>query len=246
MGVKQKCCSADRFLTHAARDDMPAGFDFGDDFCNFATIMNQLEIELKFHVPEFGPLRSRLAELGASCAGARNFEHNVRYETEDDRLINNQCLLRLRKDKNTSLTFKSPPPAGTDPRFKVARELEVRIDDFDTMDAILRALNFQPRQIYQKWRETWRIHHATVCMDTMPFGRFLEIEGLPDTIMRLVNELGLRWERRIRANYLGMFAALKDKEGLPFDDLTFDNFRTVSISFDHHCRHFEAGSDDGE
>jgi adenylate cyclase class 2 len=150
------------------------------------------------------------------------------------------------KDKATSLTFKSPPPAGTDPRFKVARELEVRLDDFDTMDAILRALEFQPRQIYQKWRETWRIHQALVCMDTMPFGRFLEIEGLPDTIIRLANDLGLRWERRIRANFLGMFAALKERERLPFDDLTFDNFGSVSISFDRHWRHFEAGSDDGQ
>ena len=208
--------------------------------------MDQLEIEVKFHVPEFGTLRSRLVELGARCTGARTFEHNVRYETEDDRLLKNRCLLRLRKDKATSLTFKSPPPAGTDARFKVARELEVQLDDFDTMDAILRALDFQPRQIYQKWRETWRILHATVCMDTMPFGRFLEIEGLPDTIMRLVQDLGLRWERRIRANYLGMFAALKEKERLPFDDLTFDNVGTVSISFDRHCRHFEAGGDEDE
>lgn len=207
--------------------------------------MEHLEIELKFYISTFDRLRERLMDLGATCSGQRAFEYNVSYETTDSRLLKNKCLLRLRKYQGTTLTFKSPPPK-VDARFKIFRELEVRLDDFDTMDAILNALGFFRRQVYEKWRESWQLDDTTVCMDSMPFGNFIEIEGPPDPIMRMVHVLGLHWKRRIRANYLGMFEVLRKKEGLVFSDVTFDNFKTVGISFDHYRHLFEAdaaGSD---
>lgn len=240
MGVKKKCCPGIGFNPPLIRGCSVWGFDIGANFCNPQFAMEHLEIELKFFISNFGDLRERLMNLGAVCSGQRVFEHNVRYETEDNRLLNNKCLLRLRKDRGTTLTFKSPPPE-TDPRFKIYRELEVRLNDFDTMDTILQALGFLRRQVYEKWRETWQFNDTTVCMDTMPFGCFLEIEGSPDPIMRMVNDLGLGWERRIRSNYLGMFAALKKKEGWTFSDVTFDNFKAVSISFDRYRHLFESG-----
>jgi adenylate cyclase class IV len=72
--------------------------------------MEHLEIELKFYVVDFDSLRDRLRKLGAVRTGHPALEHNIRYETEDDRLLKNECLLRLRKDRQTTLTFKSPPP----------------------------------------------------------------------------------------------------------------------------------------
>ena len=100
--------------------------------------MEHLEIELKFYVSDFESLRARLTNLGAVRTGQPALEHNIRYETEDDRLLENKCLLRLRKDRQTTLTFKLPPPEKDD-RFKVYRELEVSVSDFETMDAILNA-----------------------------------------------------------------------------------------------------------
>jgi adenylate cyclase class 2 len=206
--------------------------------------MEQLEIELKFYISNFAALRRRLQDLGAACICQRTFEHNARYETEDGRLLKNKCLLRLRKDQGTSLTFKSPPPeAGT--RFKVYRELEVSVNDFDTMDAILNALGFFRCQVYEKWRETWRLKDTIVCMDTLPFAGFLEIEGSPEPIMRIVHDLGLRWENRILSSYLGIFETLRKKENLPFSDVTFDNFKTVGIPFDRYAHLFETDSPGG-
>jgi len=203
--------------------------------------MEHLEIELKFYVFDFDSLRARLRNLGAVSTGQPALEYNIRYETEDDRLLKNKCLLRLRKDRQTTLTFKSPPPE-TDDRFKVYRELEVSLSDFETMDAILNALGFFRRQVYEKRRETWKLNDALLCLDAMPFGSFLEIEGRPDTITQLTRDLGLAWKHRILANYLGMFETLKEKEGWTFFDVTFDNFADVSFSFER-CRHlFEAGN----
>ncbi|MGD9308428.1 MAG: class IV adenylate cyclase [Desulfosarcina sp.] len=201
--------------------------------------MEHLEIELKFSVHDVSAIRRRLLARGAVCTGPRAFEHNVRYEAEDERLLKNRCLLRLRKDRQTTLTFKSPLP-NTDTRFKVYRELEVHLNDFDTMDAILQSLGFIHRQIYEKYRETWQLAKTTVCVDRMPFGDFLEIEGAPDAIMGAVQDLGLAWGRRIRANYLGIFDILRKQEGLAFNDVTFANFKDLNLSFDRYRHRFEA------
>ena len=206
--------------------------------------MEHLEIELKFIIPNLSDLRGRLQDIGAACIGKRTFEYNIRYESENNRLLKSNCLLRLRKDRSTTLTFKSPPPPpAADTRFKIHRELEVNVSDFETMDAILNALGYFGCQVYEKWRETWQLNDATLCVDTMPFGRFLEIEGSTDTIMRLVRTLGLGWEHRILYSYLAIFEILRKKERLPFSDLTFDNFKTVDIRFERHARLFEAGGE---
>lgn len=203
--------------------------------------MEHLEIELKFFLPHPGDLRKRLRACNAQCRRRRTFEYNVRYDTADGRLLKNNCLLRLRKDRSATLTVKAPP-ATTDDRFKIFRELEVGVADFDSMDAILKALGFFRRQTYEKWRETWRYRGATVCLDSLPFGNFLEIEGNPDQITTIAGDLGLQWERRILHSYLAIFALLRDRAALPFNDVTFDNFRGVQLQFDTYRRLLEADS----
>lgn len=201
--------------------------------------MEKFEIELKFYVSDLGAQQKKLLNHGAVCIGLRTFEHNVRYETEDGRLLRNNCLLRLRKDRDTTLTFKSPPPQ-TDGRFKIYRELEVHVDDFDTTDAILNALGFIRSQIYEKWRETWQFEGATICLDTLPFGSFMEIEGPPEAITQIVDDLGLAWKQRILAGYLRIFALLREKEALAFMDVTFANFKGNPLVFDQYRHLFEA------
>ena len=200
--------------------------------------MDHLEIEIKFFIPDLAPIRHRLRHLGAVCTGQRGFEHNVRYEADDNRLLKKRCLLRLRKDRTTTLTFKSPP-RKIDTRFKTYRELEVGVEDFDTMDAILTALGFMHRQVYEKWRETWQLGATMICLDDLPFGSFLEIEGPAEAIMQRVGDLRLDWDRRILSSYLGLFEALRQKESFPFTDVTFDNFNSVGIRFESWRRLFE-------
>lgn len=207
--------------------------------------MDHLEVELKFYISDLAKLRAHLLELGAECISQRTFEHNVCFDTQNSRLLKNKRLLRLRKDRRTTLTFKSPP-SETDSRFKVHREMEVHIDDFEAMEAILNALGFFRRQVYEKRRETWSLIGAMLCLDSMPFGNFLEIEGSTDSIIQIAHDLELRWEQRILANYIGMFAVLQEKEGLAFSDVTFDNFKSVDIPFERYCHLFEAGPGGGQ
>ena len=169
--------------------------------------MDHLEIEVKFFIEDSHAVRQRIKDLDAALHSPRTFEYNARYDTENKQLLKNECLLRLRKDSSVRLTFKSPPPVE-DSQFKIYRELEVIVSDFDTMEAILTAMGYRRYQVYQKWRETWRVGELLLCLDTMPFGSFLELEGPPSPMRRIAKELGLNWKNRILPSYLEIFEVL--------------------------------------
>lgn len=200
--------------------------------------MELLEIEVKFYVPDTSLIRSRILDLDAVSEG-RVFESNIRFEDADSSLMKRRSLLRLRKDTAARLTFKSSP-IETDHQFKIRRELEVEVSDFSTMQRILEELGFQKVQVYEKWRETFILNDIHMCMDTMPYGDFLEIEGKEkQAIKDLADQLGLKWEKRILANYLGMFRVIREDLNLPFSDLTFDNFKNVEVNFTQYLDMFE-------
>jgi len=173
-------------------------------------------------------IRDRILDFGA-VSRERVFETNLRFDDADNHLIQKKSLLRLRQDTKTILTFKSEPPFKDD-QFKILRELEVEVSDFATMKHILESLGFREEQVYEKWRETFILNRTNLCLDTMPYGDFLEIEGQKDDIKKLASQIGLKWEKRILLNYLAIFEIIKQKLNLPFYDVTFSNF--INIRFD--------------
>ncbi|RLC04779.1 MAG: adenylate cyclase, partial [Deltaproteobacteria bacterium] len=64
--------------------------------------MNDLEIEVKFYLPDIPSVRERILELGAECKG-RVFETNIRFEDASKSLMRKNSLLRLRKDATAKL-----------------------------------------------------------------------------------------------------------------------------------------------
>jgi adenylate cyclase class 2 len=192
--------------------------------------MEQLEIEVKFYLSEPALIRNRILSIGAESKG-RFFEINFRYEDNEKNLIKEKSLLRLRKDSKTTLTFKSQPYEKKED-FKILHELEVEVSDFQTMNSILEALGFHKEQIYEKWREILILENTIFCIDTMPFGNFLEIEGTGPEIMKSAALLGLEWENRILLNYLAIYEKIQKKFHLPFSDVTFENFKAVDLPSD--------------
>lgn len=191
-----------------------------------------LEIEVKFFLADTQSIRQAILDLGAVSLG-RFFEINLRFDDKDKTLLKKKCLLRLRKDQKCRLTFKSPvddekpvTASGTKPReqFKIFNEIEIEVDDFDTTTSLLNALGFHAVQRYEKYRETFVLGHTELCIDSMPYGDFLEIEGEKSAIVAIAERLGLVWENRITANYLEIFEKIKEKTNMTFNDLSFDNF----------------------
>ncbi len=194
--------------------------------------MENFETEVKFYLPEVNPVRRRIMALGADFKG-RVFETNLRFEDADNRLIQKKSLLRLRKDIKTTLTFKSEPPFKDD-QFKTLRELEVEVSDFDGMKQILESLGFHEEQVYEKWRETFVLSYTHFCLDTMPYGDFLEIEGPKKDIKELASRIGLKWHQRILLNYLAIFDVIRKQLNLGFSDVTFENFKNIRFDLAEH------------
>jgi len=201
--------------------------------------MEHLEIEVKFYISGVESMRRRIIELGAESKG-RVFERNLRYEDENNTLIRQKSLLRLRQSEKTILTYKSSP-AIESTEFKVFNELEVEVSDFITMNRILEQLGLHAVQTYEKWRETLVLNRTWFYLDTMPYGTFLEIEGSEKDIRAYAGGLALGWHKRILLNYLEIFEIIRQKQGLKFTNLTFKNFESVIVDIKAFLDRLEAG-----
>jgi len=200
--------------------------------------MKYLETEVKFYLPNIDPVRTRMIDLGAVYKD-RIFETNIRFEDPEKSLIKKKSLLRLRKDKKITLTYKSEPPFK-DNQFKILQEFEVEVSDFYAMEHILKSLGFQEEQIYEKWRETYILDDTHLCLDTMPYGDFIEIEGNKESIQKLASQIGFLWEKRILLNYLAIFDVIKRKLNLSFYDVTFGNFNNIRFDMTQYLNLIEA------
>jgi adenylate cyclase class 2 len=198
-----------------------------------------VETEVKFHLADPADMLAKLRAMGARSAG-RALELNVRFDDEGQQILRSKSLLRLRRDRKSTLTYKSLP-VDADPAVKQLHELEVEVDDFDAMQRILMRLGFRAEQIYEKWRETLVMDQTSFCLDTLPFGDFLEIEGSRDAITYFTARLGLEWNRRILLNYLEIFDLLRIRHKLAFRDITFGNFAGAPVHLESILPLLETG-----
>jgi len=203
--------------------------------------MSSLEIEVTFFLTDIDAARDQIKSLNPQYLGSTN-ETNIRYETQDCGLLQKKALLRLRRADRITLTYKSEPPEPSD-EYKIQREFEVAVDDFEAMQNILVSLGFHPEQVYEKYRESYKLGDVVLCLDTMPYGDFLEIEGPGPEIRPLAARLGLEWQKRILTNYLEMFEQIKSELGLAFSDVTFENFQKVKANPADLIPRFETGGD---
>ena len=197
---------------------------------------NHLEIEVKFSITDIEDMRCRLMAIGACQKKERIFEINHRYDTETHHLLKNKSILRLRKDREAILTLKSRHD-GENEDFKIHRELEVKVDDFDKTAMIIEGMGFTKQQVYEKWRETFEMDTTEIVIDSLPYGHFIEIEGQPENIRDIAARLRLDWDSRILLSYLELFARIKAIYGLPFSDITFDHFTGIHIDLSRVLEH---------
>lgn len=195
--------------------------------------MSHEEIEVKFIIDDLQALRQRVIALGARLKTPRTYEDNVLFDTPDQRLAHQQCLLRLRRDRRNVLTYKEPTPT-TEQGFKVRQEYEIEVSDFAQACAMFEKLGFVPTLRYEKYRETFIYQDAEILLDEMPFGSFLEIEGSRETIRTITTRLGLDFDSHLTASYGDIFDVIRATYKLSISDMTFDNFRTLHIDL-HAC-----------
>lgn len=156
-----------------------------------------MESETKIEVTDFGPVRERLRGLGAVCLGAVD-EKNLYLDQAGELRARGESL-RIRRDARVRVTWKGPS------RFKdgvVERpEIEIEVNDDAEALALFTRLGYRVTEQLAKRRETWRMPDAEVALDTLAFGRFVEIEGPTELVPRLARALGLDPARGIPVSY---------------------------------------------
>jgi adenylate cyclase class 2 len=177
------------------------------------------EIEIKFRIENLRDLNRRLRAAGFRRITPRTHEMNALYDLPGQPLRKRGELLRLRQyGKEWFLTHKSKGVAG---RHKTRLELQTRVTDGEMMDAILRALGYQPTFRYEKFRAEWSDGRGHVVVDETPIGNFGEIEGAPRWIDQTAKKLGIRPEHYITDTYAGLFFAWKRRTRSAAKEMTF-------------------------
>jgi adenylate cyclase class 2 len=149
-----------------------------------------IETEKKYRLTKMQreQVLDRLPVIGAKCKG-EDFEVNILYTGKTIDVT--RSVLRLRRiGKRGVLTLKESLPPRLD--IKQRREDETRVDDADAMALILEALGFTPALVYEKRRVTWRLGPTEIVIDELPFGLFMEIEGLEKDIREVETKLAIK------------------------------------------------------
>jgi adenylate cyclase class 2 len=102
------------------------------------------------------------------------------------------------------------------------------VENGKQMDAILRALGFEPTFRYEKYRAQWSDGTGHVVFDETPIGNFGEIEGSPRWIDRTARALGIVRSDYITQTYAPMFFAWKRRTHSSATEMTFRALRKKS------------------
>jgi adenylate cyclase class 2 len=178
-----------------------------------------IEIEKKYRLgkKQREEVLRRLPQIGAKRKG-EEFEVNTLYA--GGALDVGRSVLRLRRiGKRGILTYKERFPTRSD--IKHQREDETRVDDPDAMELILPALGFTPALVYEKRRETWTLGKTEIVIDELPFGLFMEIEGIEESIRYIESKLAIKRLRTEPATY----PQLTLKHGIDYGGVIEARFR---------------------
>jgi adenylate cyclase class 2 len=189
---------------------------------------SHLEMEVKFCLNDLSSFEQRLRSIGASMIQPRTFETNLRFDTPKLELTKSHQVLRLRHDQSNYLTYKGPATYGK--TVSIRKEIEVEVSDFESTEALLNAIGYQVSVRYEKWRTKYMLNNLEIDLDEMPFGKFIEIEGVePESIERMAHTLGMDWNLRISDSYMMMFERVKKVKHLNIHDLIFSDFKEINV-----------------
>jgi adenylate cyclase, class 2 len=190
---------------------------------------NEQETEAKFYVLNLTKIEVRLQDLGARLIQSRVLETNIRFDLPDDRLQSDRRVLRLRRDTDARLTYKS---ASTNEQGVLSRtEIEFIVEDFEKAKQFLEALDYQPIFYYEKYRTTYELDGILIMLDELPYGNFVEIEGETiESIRQVSDALNLKWNAAIGTSYSSLFKRVSKTLNLSFQDLSFEKFTGIQVS----------------
>jgi adenylate cyclase, class 2 len=195
----------------------------------------ETEIKLKIEdVRAFHRALKRLGARPVGSRVGRVHEENVIFDTPQGGLAKHGQLLRIRTEtpevRNKSkaakakprivVTFKRPPadlPVGqaehaSRGRYKIREEIEAEVADANALTKIFEGLGMAGWFRYEKYRTTYQLPNSKawangllIELDETPIGTFVELEGPPQAIDRVAEELGYSKQDYVLKNYLVLY-----------------------------------------
>ena len=186
--------------------------------------MGAIETEIKFRVADTAALEVRLAEIGFHLVTPRSFESNTLYDTPDRQLRVKRELVRIRNYAgHWLLTHKRVPDSGIgEDRHKHRVETETEFSDGEALAEVFASIGFVPVFRYEKWRAEWSDNDGHCVIDETPLGVFAELEGPPEWIDTVAEQLGVAAEARLTLSYGRLFEQWREQTGCSAEDLTFE------------------------
>lgn len=181
-----------------------------------------VENEVKVCVDSFVSVKERLVKIKARHILTVR-EKNILYDTGTGDLRGEDVGLRLRCEegvdnrsfKRVTLTVKGPRMDGV---LKSRCEFEVCAACFKRAHEMLCAIGFHKALVYEKVREMWVAGKTEVCLDTLPYGLYVEIEGEEKDVFSTAKRMGIDEAQFITSNYFDL-AGKAGVEG----DILFDS-----------------------
>jgi len=134
------------------------------------------EIEVKILEINKKEVIKKLQKLGAKKVFEGEIEGIV-YDTKDNRLHRNKIVLRLRKEGN-EYVLATKQRLKMKSKAKIREEIELRFDNFENMQIILKQLGFLPKYFNKKHRITFVLGKVRFDIDSYKkIPTFLEIEA---------------------------------------------------------------------
>jgi adenylate cyclase class 2 len=175
------------------------------------------EVEVKLAAPDLDAVRAKLRGQAAKMLAARHEEINDLYDDPERKISGSGRTVRLRRAAGRSiLTYKGP--ARFQDGVKTREEREVEVSDAREAEGILAGLGLARRFRYEKRREEWDLKGCVVALDETPIGNFVEVEGDPPAIRRVLVRLDLDFTEALPYSYMELYQRRrKDDPALPPD-----------------------------
>jgi len=217
-----------RYTIGSRRRDKAGRFETKD-------MARETEIKLKIRdVRTFHRALKKIGARVVGQGTGKVREENVIFDTPQGGLAKHGQLLRIRTETpevrnkvkqskakpRVVVTFKHPPaepPVGdaqsaSPGRYKVREEIEAEVADAGALAKIFEGLGMAGWFRYEKYRTTFQLPLSKawakgllIELDETPIGTYVELEGPPQAIDRVAQELGYSKQDYVLKNYLVLY-----------------------------------------
>ncbi len=169
-----------------------------------------LEVETKIKLENPEKTKEDIIKLGAVHI-KKEKQTDEFFDFDDQRIKNSNELIRIRNKKTLCLKENQRESEN----IKQSDEYESEIENYDTIIRVFKKVNLKVTGKKERTRDKYKLRNCEICIDTLPFGNFIEIEGPRTEIITISKRLGFNENQLISKTYCKLFEEHCEKNNIP-------------------------------